>query len=239
MSIFVNPTQFNDPSDLDSYPRTFEEDLEKARAARVDFIFYPDVSEIYPEGRDVSIKAGSFSESYEGEHRPGHFDGVVTVVNLLLRAVKPDVAVFGEKDFQQLKVISQMVESLGLDVEIIPAPLLRDGDGLALSSRNVNLSPNEREHAVLISKALFTARNLAISGERDTEALLKSSRDILSQSDKVEVEYLEVIDESTFSSIPLINDSARMIVAAVVGKVRLIDNISLKNGEEEKEINIL
>ena len=168
MTIFVNPIQFNNSEDLAKYPRTFQTDLAKAKAAGVNLLFAPDESEIYPEGiAGTRVLAGECSLGLCGATRPGHFDGVVTVVSILFNLVNPDIAVFGEKDFQQLRVIQQLVRDLHFGVEIISGPIVRDEDGLAMSSRNLRLSPEERYAALYIPRSLQKASELVAGGERD------------------------------------------------------------------------
>lgn len=201
VSIFVNPTQFNDPKDLEKYPRTFEKDLELIKKAGADFVFYPDAESIYPDGYRYRLTENSFSKILCGASRPGHFDGVLTVVMKLLQIVSPDRAYFGEKDFQQLRLIEGMVEAFFLDTKIVPCPTVREHDGLAMSSRNMRLSPADRERAPRFYKILSTART-------DEEA-----RKQLAECD-FRVDYVETHEGRRFGAVYL-------------GDVRLIDNVRI------------
>lgn len=235
LSIFVNPAQFNSPNDLESYPRTLEDDLKKAEAAGVDLVFAPSVQELYPKGYraesrapfSTRILAGDRSLGLCGETRPGHFDGVVTVVGLLFNIIQPDTAVFGEKDYQQLQVIQQMVRELHFPVEIVSGPIVRDEDGLALSSRNLLLSPEERFHALYIPRTLQHAQEMVLEGERRVSYLKEIIFDNLEKSGGLKVDYVEIVHAETLASIEVIEKEARLLVAAFSGDVRLIDNVSL------------
>lgn len=235
ISVFVNPLQFNSPKDLETYPSTLEADIEASKNAGADCFFAPSLEDVYPKNsrRAVKILAGDLADDFCGKHRPGHFDGVVTVVSILFNLVKPDVAVFGEKDFQQLNVIRQMVRDLHYDIEIVGAPLIREHDGLAMSSRNVRLNEKAREESLRISKSLFLAKKKLEEGVTRAGEI----KEIVSQNlaNEVVVEYVEVIDRLTLEPISEISGSAQVLVAANVGGVRLIDNICLvSNGEKEK-----
>ncbi|MCB0359769.1 MAG: pantoate--beta-alanine ligase [Bdellovibrionales bacterium] len=233
--VFVNPTQFNSAADFETYPLTLEADIEACRTARVDAVFCPSATDIYPNGiettkdrpRGCRVTAGDVSWPLEGEHRPGHFDGVTTVISLMFHITEPDCAVFGEKDFQQLKVIEQLVRDQHFAVEIIPAPLVRDDDGLALSSRNVRLSPEGRARALVLSQALSQAAERVAAGERRAGQLLEEARGVLSQPG-VELEYVAIADSVTLQPLEMISGPCRMLVAANVDGVRLIDNMLLE-----------
>ncbi|MCW2754390.1 MAG: pantoate--beta-alanine ligase [Marmoricola sp.] len=222
VSIFVNPLQFAPGEDLDRYPRTLAADLEACAVAGADIVFTPGVDEVYPGGEpQVTVAPGPLAEILEGSSRPGHFAGVLTVVAKLLGLVRPDVAVFGEKDYQQLTLVRRMVADLCLGVEVIGAETVREPDGLARSSRNRFLDVDERRRAVALSAALFSARNAAGSAA----AALQAATDVLDDSDGVEVDYLE-LTAPDLGPVPE-SGEARLLVAARVGSTRLIDNIAL------------
>lgn len=224
-TIFVNPTQFNDPKDLERYPRPIEQDIQKLEQAGCDILFNPEVSEMYAGNEQWHLDIGELEFLLEGKFRPGHYQGVTQVVFKLLDIVKPDVALFGQKDYQQFKVIARMVELLNLPVKLIMCPILRDDDGLAMSSRNVHLSITERQQALVLSKALFwlmdnfNPANIAQSQEK--------AADIIKQQDGVDLEYLEIADGETLHPATLSSKTYVALVAARVGKTRLIDNVLL------------
>jgi pantoate--beta-alanine ligase len=222
-SIFVNPMQFSQQEDLARYPRRFDEDLALCERLGVDLVWAPDVAEIYPDGPvQVWVTAGELADQLEGPNRPGHFDGVLTVVTKLFAAVRPDRAFFGEKDYQQLMLVRRMVRDLGQPVQVVPVPTVREPDGLALSSRNVLLSPTERERARTLSAALMAGRDAAGSAD----AVLAAAGAVLAAADGVEVEYLELRDPG-LGPAP-VTGPARLLVAARVGSVRLIDNVAVE-----------
>lgn len=235
MSIFVNPLQFNNPSDLEKYPRTIKKDTELARAAGVDLLFTPTVSELYtrpPEGSaDVAnrarIVAGGAAELLEGPSRPGHFNGVATVVGMLFNLVRPDCAIFGEKDFQQLRVIEQMVEELHFPVRIIPGATLREPDGLAMSSRNMRLSPLQRQRALEIPRALLWAQTAAQAGELNAQSVIAGVRNRLESVGNLKVDYVEVVDSRRLTQHIDITSESQLLVAAFADDIRLIDNVRL------------
>jgi len=235
MSIFVNPLQFNNQTDLDKYPRTLERDAELARSAGVDLLFAPAVDELYARPPTNStdtiprtrIVAGAAAGVLEGPSRPGHFDGVTTVVGMLFNLVQPDCAVFGEKDFQQLRVIEEMVRDLHFPVRIIPGPTLRDPDGLAMSSRNARLSPEQRQRAVEIPKALAWAQSAAQQGALNAQSLALEVRNRLEGLGNLKVDYVEVVDSKNLSQHTEITSNSQILVAAFVDSVRLIDNARL------------
>jgi len=228
VSIYVNPTQFNNPSDLRTYPRQPEKDLALLRSVGCDAVWFPSDDEMYPEGvSSGNFDLGVLDKVIEGHHRPGHFQGVATVVDALFRTVRPHAAYFGEKDFQQVAVIRRMVEVTGHDVEIIACPTLRESDGLALSSRNLRLSPDERPKATMLSKALFYLRDQGIH-ESLPNALLEA-RDIIAQEPEIDLEYLEVVNPVTFERLiewPA-QTEVRACISAHLGDVRLIDNVGI------------
>ena len=224
VSLFVNPAQFNDAKDLQSYPRSEANDAVEAGELGVDVLFAPPTSEIYPEGFATTVSVGGLSEVLEGAERgPGHFAGVCTVVCKLLNIIAPDAAYFGQKDAQQVAVVKRMVRDLDIPSKIEVLPTVREPDGLALSSRNVRLSPEDRERALSLSRALFAARDAVAAGERDVERVRAIALDQLSDP-----EYLAIVDPISFSPLTTIAAPALVAVAAHVGPVRLIDNIVLE-----------
>jgi len=227
LSIFVNPIQFGENEDFDKYPRDIERDLEIANQAGVDYIFNPDYKEMYPEGYSTYVIMESMVDKLCGAYREGHFKGVLTVVNKLFNIVKPDRAYFGKKDYQQYKVIQKMVKDLNMDVEVVGCPLIREEDGLALSSRNKYLSPEERESALSLSKALFKAKELFEAGERDVDKLKSVIRDIISAYPNTNIQYIEIVDGETLESKDKAERGDVIALAVFVGDTRLIDNIEL------------
>ena len=228
VSVFVNPTQFGPGEDFDRYPRTLDADLEACAAAGVDVVFTPSVEEMYPRGLDegVRVDPGPLGDVLEGASRPGHFAGVLTVVAKLFGLVGPDVAVFGEKDYQQLALIRRMSADLCLGVEVVGAETVREGDGLAMSSRNRYLEADHRVEAVALSRALFAARDAA---ERGAEAALGAARAELRRTHLVNLDYLE-LTAPDLGPAPA-HGAARRLVAARLGSTRLIDNVALHLGE--------
>jgi pantoate--beta-alanine ligase len=235
VSVFVNPTQFGRGEDFDRYPRDYNGDYELLREAGCDAIFTPGVEEMYGEGRaDLSsgeqtfVDAGNLGGMWEGAERPGHFRGVATVVTMLFHAVAPHRAYFGEKDYQQLKVIQKLVHDLLFDVEIVPCPTVRERDGLAMSSRNAYLSPEERKAATVLPQALDAAIRLAKQGERDAERLVQRIREVCDAEPLVSLRYAAVVDAETLSSLKSLGDRpARALIAAHVGPTHLIDNAEI------------
>lgn len=226
-SIFVNPRQFNDPKDYEAYQINIENDAALLREEGVDLLFAPLLEEVYPTGFQTKVQVTNLTRSFEGAKRPGHFDGVTTVVATLFGIVSPDCAVFGEKDFQQLRVVEQMVEDLGLDIEIIRGELVRDSDGLALSSRNSRLSPRARRDALGIIAALREIQNVAESGERRAGRLLDRGMELLATIPGAEVEYLAIVDEVTLNEVESVDSSSRVLVVVQIEGVRLLDNVSI------------
>jgi pantoate--beta-alanine ligase len=228
VSVFVNPTQFGPGEDLDRYPRTLEADLEACAAQGVDVVFTPSVDEVYPLGLagNVTVDPGPLADVLEGASRPGHFTGVLTVVAKLFGLVRPDVAVFGEKDYQQLALIRRMATDLCLGVEVVGAETVREPDGLAMSSRNRYLDTDARHDAVALSRALFAAQEAAVHG---ADSALGAARAELRATRLVDLDYLE-ITAPDLGPAPA-SGPARMLVAARVGSTRLIDNIALELGD--------
>jgi pantoate--beta-alanine ligase len=224
VSIFVNPKQFGPTEDLKKYPRTFEADREALASLGVDILFAPTPDEMYPAGFSTSVSVKGLSERLEGRARPGHFDGVATVVLKLFEIVQPRVAFFGRKDAQQARIIRQMVTDLNLSTEIELCPIVREPDGLALSSRNVYLSPEDRRAAVAISRALAACKECISSGERDAARLLATIRGKLESEPRLTVDYAEIVDADSFEPVRMIRGNCYVLIAVKVGGTRLIDN---------------
>ena len=223
-SIFVNPTQFGAGEDFGRYPRQEEEDARMLEEAGCDLLWAPLVEDIYPDGFSTKVSVSGLSERWEGEARPGHFDGVATVVAKLLLSVRPDIALFGEKDFQQLAVIRRMVLDLNIPVEIAAVPTAREADGLALSSRNAYLAQEERERAAALPRALEIARTAILSGTPVGKAL-DEARGSLSSVGFSRLDYFALVDAETLEPLEVPQGEMRLIAAAVIGTTRLIDNI--------------
>ena len=230
VSIFVNPTQFGPNEDFARYPRTFERDLELLAAQGTDLVFAPPPEEIYPPGFDTWIEPGAVAEGMEGAARPGHFRGVATVVAKLFTIMRPDRAYFGQKDGQQLAVIRKMTADLNLGVEVVTMPTVREPDGLALSSRNAYLTPEQRQAAPVVYRALRAAESLWQAGERDAGRLRVAALAVLQGEPLVEsVDYVGVVDGDTMAEVDVVADGGRTMAATAVrvGAVRLIDNVVL------------
>jgi pantoate--beta-alanine ligase len=224
VSLFVNPTQFNDGVDLAVYPRDEGRDALLASDAGVDYLFAPSVDEVYPHGFSATVSIGGLTEVLEGAQRGrAHFEGVATVVTKLFNMVDPDVAYFGQKDAQQALMIKRLVRDLDLEVQIEICPTIREPDGLAMSSRNVRLSPEERERAISLSRVLRAAADRVDAGELDAETITEAARAELDAAN-VSTEYFEIVDAETFTPITTIDRPALAVVAARVGSTRLIDN---------------
>jgi pantoate--beta-alanine ligase len=227
VSIFVNPLQFAPSEDLARYPRDAAGDAAKTLARGVDLLFTPSVEEMYPRERRVEVVPRALHSRWEGEVRPGHFAGVLTVVAKLLNMVQPDVAVFGQKDVQQATLIRAMVEDLNIPTEIVVAPTTREADGLAMSSRNTYLDPASRATATVLSRALFGMRDAFRGGERNVATLLSNGRAMLDAQSGVTLDYLAVADAATLEPVENATRTSVAMVAARVGRTRLIDNVVL------------
>lgn len=227
VSIFVNPTQFAPGEDFEAYPRDFERDRGMVEAVGADCIYYPDVKEMYPDGYQTTVSVKDITRNLCGLSRPTHFDGVSTVVAKLFNAVKPDCAVFGQKDFQQLAVIKRMVRDLNMDIDIIGAPIVREADGIAMSSRNKNLAPEERMAARCLSRALETVKESVQAGERSARTLIEQARSIISDEPFGRIDYIKVCDSETLQDVERIDREAVMALAVFFEKARLIDNTVL------------
>ncbi len=221
-SLFVNPAQFDEAADLAAYPRDEQRDAAEAEALGVDILYTPPVEEVYPPGFATSVRVEGLSDVLEGAERGrGHFAGVCTVVTKLFNVVQPDLAYFGQKDAQQVAVLRRMVKDLDTPVELVVVPTVREPDGLALSSRNVRLSPDERRRATTLSKALRSAEQAIAQGERDAAAVVRAAR---AELNGIEPEYLALVDPDSFEPITIVDGRVLVAVAARVGATRLIDN---------------
>jgi pantoate--beta-alanine ligase len=226
-SIFVNPTQFGPNEDLSRYPRTFEADRQKLEAEGVDLLFAPSVDEMYPAGATTFVNVEEIGKRLDGRSRPGHFRGVATVVSKLFHIVEPDIAFFGQKDAAQVAIIQRMVRDLMFPVEIVVAPIVREPDGLALSSRNAYLLPEERKQATVLSRALHEVEACFKSGERNSANLVAAARRVFASEPLVRLDFIEIVDAETLEGVPTANFGTLVAVAAFVGATRLIDNLVL------------
>lgn len=224
LSLFVNPTQFGPNEDLDSYPRNLERDLELARSVGTDLVWTPTPEQVYPPDYATYVNVEGLTDELCGAARPGHFRGVTTVVCKLFNVVQPSVALFGEKDFQQLAVIRRMTLDLNLPVEIVGMPIVRESDGLALSSRNVYLSPDERRQALVLSQALARGRQLAAEGRRDAGEVLAELSDLVMAQPAARIDYLQICHRATLREQGRIDVDSVLLMAVFIGKTRLIDN---------------
>jgi pantoate--beta-alanine ligase len=226
-SIFVNPTQFGPNEDLAKYPRSFDRDCEMLEREGVELLFAPPVEEMYPPGAMTWITVEGLSDKLDGRSRPGHFRGVTTVVAKLFHAVEPDAAFFGQKDAAQVAIIRRMVRDLNMAVEIVVCPIVREADGLAMSSRNAYLDPEQRKQALVLHRSLLRVQELAEEGERDAGRLLAAGREKFAQEKSVRLDYFEIVDAETLDPMENVAGGALVAVAAYVGGTRLIDNILL------------
>jgi len=225
VSIFVNPTQFGPNEDYESYPRDFERDVKLLKKLNVDVVFHPTVEEMYPEDFSTYVEETALSRYLCGRSRPGHFRGVCTVVTKLFNIIHPTRAYFGQKDAQQFRVIKRMVRDLNMDVKLVECPIVREQDGLAMSSRNIYLSDDERVQAVSLYNSLKLAEDLIKKGERNAEIVKNAMKEYLSKYDKVKIDYVEIVDEETLEPVKRIEGKVIVAVACWVGKARLIDNV--------------
>jgi pantoate--beta-alanine ligase len=229
-SIFVNPTQFGPDEDLSRYPRREAGDAKMLEDAGCEILWAPDAATMYPDGPEISVCAGAAAEGLDGDSRPGHFDGVATVVSRLFEAVEPDVALFGEKDYQQLLVIRQMVEAEGLGVRIVAVPTQRDADGLALSSRNLYLTEEERRAARALPRALGEAAQAIAEGKATAAEAIAKAKEALARAGFAPVDYVELRDAETLAPVESAERPARLLAAAWLGTTRLIDNLPVSAG---------
>jgi len=227
-SIFVNPTQFGPNEDLAKYPRSFEHDCELLKSEGVDILFAPTVEEMYPAGAVTWVTVEELSSKLDGCSRPGHFRGVTTVVAKLFHIIEPDVAFFGQKDAAQVAIIRRMVRDLNLPLEIAVCPIVREPDGLAMSSRNAYLVPQQRQQALVLYRSLRKVKELADSGERNTGRLIEAGLAEFAKEPSVRLDYFEIVDPETLDSMEEISRGALVAVAAFVGTTRLIDNLRIE-----------
>jgi pantoate--beta-alanine ligase len=232
VSIFVNPTQFNDQGDLDRYPRDLTADAALLAEYEVDYVFAPEDTEIYPEGFSTYVYVEGVSEGLEGASRPGHFRGVATVVTILFNAIRPDLAFFGQKDAQQVAVIKRLTTDLGFETEIVVVPTVREESGLALSSRNRILSTEERDKASVIFAALRDAKVAFKQGERNAARLIEIVQEKIASEPLAAIDYISIVDGRSLEPVEKVGDTETLIGVAVrFGKVRLIDNVVLNRGQ--------
>ena len=232
VTIFINPIQFNSSIDYDSYPRSIEEDKKTLEKNGVDILFCPSSPEEYPEKFQTSVKVSLFSEVLEGKFRKGHMEGVATIVTKLFNLVRPDFAIFGEKDFQQLLLIKSFVEDLNIPVKIISGETIRDNEGLALSSRNEKLTNDEKIQATQIIKSLNLGVETLRSGEKESDNIIKKIRDYLADYNLIQIEYVSIRDVNNFEKVNKIDEDIVILISVFIGKIRLIDNLIYrkKNG---------
>ena len=227
VSIFVNPIQFGPGEDYERYPRDVERDERLLEQRGCDVLFYPSASEMYPEDFLTRVRVEKLSSILCGKSRPGHFEGVTTVVLKLFNIVKPHVAVFGEKDYQQLVIIKRMVRDLNLDVEIVAGEIIREKDGLAMSSRNVYLDPVERKQATCLFRSMLLAQDMVKAGIRDTKTIVEAVGGFIKKFDRARIDYVKIVHPDTLEELEEIHDRARILLAVYFGKARLIDNIEI------------
>jgi len=227
-SIFVNPAQFGPGEDLAKYPRHFERDRGLLEKHGVELLFAPSVEEMYPAGVVTWVTVDELSDKLDGRSRPGHFRGVTTVVAKLFHVVEPDAAFFGQKDAAQVAIIRRLVRDLNFPVEIVACPIVREADGLAMSSRNVYLDPRQREQALVLQRALARVKKSWEAGERDSAKLMAEGREEVAEEKSVRLDYLEIVDPDSLDPVEDVGDGALVAVAAFVGSTRLIDNVLLQ-----------
>jgi pantoate--beta-alanine ligase len=228
VSIFVNPTQFGEGEDFKEYPRDEKKDLKLLREKNVDVVFIPREDEMYPKGFKTFCEVSELSKKYCGKSRPTHFRGVVTVVLKLFEITRPEVAVFGEKDYQQYIIIKTMAKDLNLPIEIIPAPIIREKDGLAVSSRNIYLKDEERKEAMSIYESLIMARELVREGEKETYLLKDKMTELIKSKKHTRIDYIEFVEPDTLKKVEEVENTTRVLMAVWLGKARLIDNMEIK-----------
>ena len=226
VSIYVNPAQFGPQEDLNHYPRNLEKDIDLLRNYHVDIVFTPDDVQMYPEGYCTWVQVEGLSDILCGASRPGHFRGVATIVLKLMHIVNPKFMFMGMKDYQQIIVLEKMIEDLNLETKIVRCPIVREPDGLAMSSRNSYLTPDERQRATCLIKALKNAQKMVNEGYLDSSILISEAENIIKQSDG-RIDYIKIVDGSTLQELPEVRSSSRMMLAVYIGNTRLIDNIEL------------
>jgi pantoate--beta-alanine ligase len=238
VSLFVNPKQFGPSEDLNKYPRTLEADRAALEALGVDYLFAPSAQDMYPPGFRTSVVVEGLSDRLEGRSRPGHFRGVTTVVLKLFEIVLPRFAYFGRKDAQQARLIRQMSTDLNLDTSVVVCPIVREADGLALSSRNVYLKAEDRRAAAALSRSLAAVRDEITRGERDTSRLLAALRQVLAAEPRVALDYAEIVDDETLESVAILRGTCYVLLAAKVGDTRLIDNALIEQDGDSFRVTI-
>ena len=226
-SIFVNPLQFGPSEDFSKYPRTLDRDRQLLEAEKIDLLFAPSTDEMYPKGASTTVLVSGLSEKLDGKSRPGHFQGVTTVVAKLFEIVRPHRAYFGQKDAAQVAVIRKMIDDLNIDLELVVCPIVRETDGLALSSRNAYLSPEQRKQALALYRSLTRVQTFADRGQSASAALIEAGKQVLADEPAVKLDYFEIVNPITLDPVPDITHGALVAVAAWVGTTRLIDNIVL------------
>jgi pantoate--beta-alanine ligase len=227
VSIFVNPLQFGPTEDLDKYPRAMERDSKLLQELGVDVLYAPTASEMYPAGATTYVEVRDISDRLDGGSRPGHFRGVATVVAKLLEIVRPDRAFFGQKDAAQVAVLRRMVRDLDMDVEVVVCPIVREKDGLAMSSRNAYLNLTERRQALVLNRSLMRVQHVADGGERDVDKLIETGKSVIAEEPAARLDYFAIVDTDTLEPVSDISRAALVAVAAYIGATRLIDNILL------------
>ena len=237
-SIFLNPKQFGPHEDLSKYPRPLEADIEKLTAAKADGLFHPSPAEIYPHGFGTYVHVEGIGERLEGKSRPGHFQGVATVVLKLLEIVQPHYAYFGRKDAQQVRIVQQMARDLNLDTEIVICPIVREPDGLAMSSRNVYLTSDERKAAGILYRALRAAESEVAGGLRDALQLRETIHKVIGSEPRVRIDYVEIVNAESFEPVVRVSHRSYVLLAAHVGKTRLIDNMLIEPVEDDLRCDV-
>jgi pantoate--beta-alanine ligase len=227
VSIFVNPAQFGPTEDFKEYPRDLNRDSEVLEREGVDYLFVPEADEIYPQGYKTFVEVHDLQDKLCGRSRPDHFRGVCTVVLKLFNIINPDISFFGQKDYQQAVILKRMVRELSLEVKIEALPIIRETDGLALSSRNKYLTQEERKAALVLSKSLKEAKSMVAKGQRDSAAIIKEMKEMIGREPLVKIDYVEIVDKDNLDSVARIEKEALAAVAVFIGKVRLIDNTIL------------
>lgn len=240
VSIFVNPTQFGPHEDFTAYPRDFERDRKLCEARGADLIFAPEISEMYPERSLITFQIEKLADRLCGARRPGHFNGVVLVVSKLFNIIQPDIAVFGQKDAQQLIIIKRLVQDLNFPVRIISAPTVRESDGLAMSSRNVYLNSEQRAQSTVLYQALQKAKALIESGERDAKKIISEIEKLIATASEARIDYIEIVSVRDLQPVERLDGQVLIALAVYFGKARLIDNIVLEvSGDQAREIPAL
>ena len=235
VSIFVNPTQFGPHEDFDRYPRNFERDQQLCRQENTDIIFFPTPEEMYNQSYRTFVSTENLAEKLCGRSRPDHFRGVTTVVSKLFNIVKPHVSVFGQKDAQQALILRRMVIDLNFDIQLIIAPIVREKDGLAISSRNKYLTESERAQAIVLNQALNHGNNLIRQNVRAAKTIYNEMKDIIDRANLVRLDYLEIVDYETLQPVTTVGNGTLIAVAAFLGKTRLIDNVLISDPEDGSE----